>query len=115
MLKNQKKIVENGNAELERATVGQHTNPHWKDKRMNRLTASKFGVVAKILPQTSCHNLVKNILSQKPLNNEAVNFGKNNEDNVVRMYLEKTGSKFNKCGLLLIKIIHSLMLFQMAS
>lgn len=56
-----KKYVRGGYTKLERETVGQYTNKFWTEKRMNRPTASKFGVVVKRLPYTPCHNLVKSI------------------------------------------------------
>lgn len=88
-----------GFAELQMQTVGQQTNKLWAEARMNRLTASKFGVVIKRLPHTPCHNLVKTILYPRPINTEAVTFGRDNEMKVIEMYQERTGKTVKPCGL----------------
>jgi hypothetical protein len=49
-----KKDVENGNNKLQIETIGQNTNALWREKRLTRLTASKFGAVAKRLSHTLC-------------------------------------------------------------
>lgn len=90
-------IAMNPTPEIE--TIGQHCNQLWHEKRVNRLTASKFGAVVKRLPHTSCHNMVKSVLYPKNLNSEAVLFGRDNEDKVIQMYEKRTSNKVNKCGL----------------
>ncbi|XP_054259250.1 uncharacterized protein LOC128983994 [Macrosteles quadrilineatus] len=94
-----RKDVHSGNNNIERSTIGQHTNPLWREKRINRLTASRFGSVAKRKPHTDCHNMVKSILIQRQLNTDAVAYGRDNEERVVQMYEERTGLKVDRCGL----------------
>lgn len=98
-LKGLQKDVEQGNEKVQKDTVGQNANPLWKEKRVNRLTASKFGTVAKRLPHTHCHNLVKSILIDRPLHTEAVTFGRDNEENVLKLYEEKTSTQVTRSGL----------------
>lgn len=94
-----KKDIETGNDKLQLDTIGQHTNALWREKRISRLTASKFGAVAKRLSYTPCHNLAKAIIIQRPLFTEAVTFGRDNEEAVVKLYEERTKTTVQKCGL----------------
>ncbi|XP_039290407.1 uncharacterized protein LOC111056373 [Nilaparvata lugens] len=94
-----RKDVEFGNLKLNEDTIGQHTNALWREKRISRLTASKFGAVAKRLDHTPCHNLVKSIIIKRPLYTEAVTFGRDNEEKAIKLYEDLTKSMVKKCGL----------------
>lgn len=96
---NLKDDIQYGNEEWERKTVGQHKNELWFEKRMNRLTASKFGAVAKRLPHTSCHNMVKSILYARSLTTEAITFGRDHEEVAIKLYENTTGNSVAPCGL----------------
>lgn len=100
ILMNLKKDAENSE-ELERKTVGQHNNPLWQEKRLDRLTASLFGQVVKRKDHTPCHNLVKTVLYHKEINCEGVAFGRVHEKTAILKYEEKTGNKVEVCGLFL--------------
>lgn len=85
--------------QIERQTVGQHNNRLWKEKRLNRITASAFGQVVKRLDHTPCHNLVKSILYSRELNSENIIFGRLNEKKAITKYEAATGLKVEECGL----------------
>lgn len=85
--------------EIERQTVGQHNNQAWKEKRLNRITASTFGQVVKRLDHTPCHNLVKSILYSRDLSSESIIFGRLNEKKAVDMYEAATKLNVDNCGL----------------
>lgn len=91
--------ITNGPHELEQTIIGQHANPIWVEQRRNRLTASNFGTVAKRLPYTPCHNLVKTLLYPKSLNSEFITFGRENESKVIDLYTKQTKNEVTKCGL----------------
>lgn len=57
-------------------TIGQFDNPIYRTERANRLTASNFGLVIKRRDYTSCHSLVKAILSPTNFTSDAIEFGK---------------------------------------
>ncbi|XP_065182559.1 uncharacterized protein LOC135813389 [Sycon ciliatum] len=72
---------------LEYRTRGQAGNRQWKMQRYGRLTASNFGVIVKC---KSAHpSLVKRLLSQSVINSPALSWGREHEDEAVRIYLEK--------------------------
>lgn len=98
-LQNLRNDIKNGNEEWERKTVGQRNNELWFEKRMNRLTASKFGFVIKRLPHTPCHNLVKSILYSRSLTSEAITFGRDHEDIAIKLYENSTNNSVEPCGL----------------
>lgn len=85
--------------QIERETVGQHNNPVWLEKRLNRLTASKFGSVINRKDQTPCHHLVKDILYPKELNTKSVVFGRMHEKDAIQKYEERNGVEVKECGL----------------
>nr|CAD7567797.1 unnamed protein product [Timema californicum] len=73
---------------LEISTVGQHDNAKWRDARLDRLTASSFGAVVQRLEATPCHYLVKNIIFQKELYSEAIQYGRLQEKDALKSYKE---------------------------
>lgn len=86
-------------ANLERATVGQAENPLWMDARQNRLTASKFGAICNRKPTTSCHSAVISITNPKPIYNDDIVYGNNNEPKAIEMYEERFGVSVQASGL----------------
>lgn len=85
--------------ELERQTVGQHNNPLWRERRLDRVTASIFGQVVKRRDHTPCHNLVKSVLFKKDLNSEEVAFGRLNEKTAIERYAHDSGNIVEDCGI----------------
>ncbi|KAF4524632.1 hypothetical protein B566_EDAN014264 [Ephemera danica] len=85
-------------ADIERRTVLQRDSHEWVQLHSNLLTASSFFRIAQRRPHTSCANIVKNILYSR-FDNDAMEYGRVNEDDV-RYYLGNfIGKNIVECGL----------------
>lgn len=84
---------------VELKTRNQSTNEQWQYIRTKLLTASKFGEICKMRPQTSCVSKVRAILYPQDLPLEALQYGSENEDKARYQIEEANGLKINKCGL----------------
>ncbi|KAK3920288.1 Astacin-like metalloendopeptidase [Frankliniella fusca] len=78
---------------LEEKTRAQHASSYYRMERVRRLPSSKFGTVAKRRANTSCHNLVKELLHppSTPVITPAISYGLDNEETAVLKYIEEHG------------------------
>jgi len=85
---------------LEFETRNQSDSQTWFTERRNRLTASNFGKICKMRPNTSCKNTVFEILyNTNNTKSNAIDYGKESEDMAIKT-LEKIIKKpIKKCGL----------------
>lgn len=84
---------------LERETRGQSGNPLWKQERSFRLTASNFGTICKMRKNTSCENVIKNLLYSKFMGNSATKYGTEKEPIAIKQFEKSTQKKVVACGL----------------
>lgn len=85
--------------QIERDTVSQSNSELWHQLRTEIITASKFGPICRMLPTTSCANMVASIRYPKVIDNAAIHFGLENEENARRDIVAKLGIKIVPCGL----------------
>ncbi|XP_060853394.1 uncharacterized protein LOC132931411 [Rhopalosiphum padi] len=64
---------------IEIDTRDQNLNPNWFQERKIRLTASRFGEICKMRPNTSCKTKVHNILYKPPVTSKQMSYGHNME------------------------------------
>jgi len=89
---------------LERETVQQANSQRWFIERRNRLTASNFGRICKLRPQTSCKSTVYNILYSSSISNSLI-YGKQTEETALKCLEFKINGSIQKCGLFIDKFI----------
>ena len=79
-------------------TVGQRNNPTWHLTRRGRLTASSFGCVLKAKPVTQ--SLLKCLLGEYNLSGvKAVQWGVNNEQELLKAFTVSTGKTVQETGI----------------
>lgn len=98
-------LTESSKLILERETRDYKINSEkWFSERRNRLTASNFGRVCKMRPQTSCKSTVHDILYGNTTT-KAMEYGQINEECALK-YLEKEIKKpITRCGFFIDKYI----------
>lgn len=97
-------LSESSKSILEYETRNQTSNPKWFAERRNRLTASNFGRVCKMRPQTSCKSTVHDILYGN-VTTKAMEYGKNIEKSAIKYLEEEIGKPIRRCGLFIDKCI----------
>lgn len=85
--------------ELERSTVGQSANPKWIQEWSLRITASNFGQICKMRPQTSCLKTVQNLLYGNFHGNKATRYGIESEAHAIAEFQNTFNVKVSQCGL----------------
>ncbi|KYN22628.1 hypothetical protein ALC57_04967 [Trachymyrmex cornetzi] len=95
------KLSEDGKnwKQIERDTIGQSDSEQWVSLRQERLTASKFGIVCRMRPTTSCAATVKNILYPPPIDTAAMIYGRDQEELARKELAAKLKKKIKLCGL----------------
>lgn len=85
---------------LEQATRSQAKSQVWHTERKHRLTASKFGKICKMRPNTSCKNTVHELLYGN-MNHKikAVEYGRVMEPFAKLEFEKKFGFSINPAGL----------------
>ncbi|XP_025191885.1 uncharacterized protein LOC112592111, partial [Melanaphis sacchari] len=89
---------------LERETMQQVNCQRWFIERRNRLTASNFGRICKLRPQTSCKSTVYDILYSSPTSSSLI-YGKQTEETALQCLESKINNTIQKCGLFINKFI----------
>ncbi|XP_031333159.1 uncharacterized protein LOC116182246 [Photinus pyralis] len=93
-------VTEEERTEISVKTIGQFDNCIYKNERLHRLTASKFGDVVKRKDTTSCDALVKSILSTDySFQSPAMEYGKIHEGVAISKFETLTGKKVQQAGL----------------
>ena len=85
--------------EIEKQTRGQNNSTKWKEERNDRLTASNFGKVCKMLQKTSRAKLVRDLLYKDNYQSKGMLDGIHNESVAAAEYTEKTRKPVTECGL----------------
>lgn len=87
---------------IEYETRDQSKSEVWYHERKIRLTASRFGQICKMRSNTSCKNIVHNILyASNNLHTKSLQYGKEMET-IARQKLEQLlNEKVHDCGLII--------------
>ncbi|CAG9768527.1 unnamed protein product [Ceutorhynchus assimilis] len=101
-LNNLKKTAEEIHC-IERNTMGQSANPCWIQERVVRITASNFGKICKMRPQTSRATTVKTLLYGNFHGNTATRYGNDSEARAIAEFEDKYKVKISQCGLFIDK------------
>ena len=84
---------------IEELTRDQATSYKWKEERHWRLTASRFGDICRATERRNLPSLAKSILNPPHLTGAAVSYGKAQEANAIKKFMEVTKLEVTKCGL----------------
>ncbi|CAG9763450.1 unnamed protein product [Ceutorhynchus assimilis] len=101
-LNNLKKTAEEIHC-IDRNTIGQSANPCWIQERAVRITASNFGKICKMRPQTSRATTVKTLLYGNFHGNTATRYGNDSEARAIAEFEDKYKVKISQCGLFIDK------------
>lgn len=89
---------------IQLATILQSESSEWLELRRNLLTASNFGRVIKRRMNTSCSNIVKDIIYKKSIDHVmAIKHGKDNEELAKKQLEKEINVKVKPCGLFIDK------------
>ncbi|CAH1170962.1 unnamed protein product [Phaedon cochleariae] len=86
---------------IERKTRGQRESAMWFAERRKRITASNFGTICKARSHKSKLNIAKSLTSSKHFVNEAMKHGIDSEKLALDAFINQTGYKYEKCGLVI--------------
>lgn len=84
---------------LEYETRNQSDSQTWFTERRNRLTASNFGKICKMRSNTSCKNIVYELLYNNNTKTNATDYGKASEDMAIKTLETIIKKPIQKCGL----------------
>ena len=85
---------------IEQFTREQSGSYKWKEERHWRLTASRFGEICRATERRDMSSLAKSILNPPDLSRlPAVSYGKAQEANAIKKFMEVTKLEVTKCGL----------------
>lgn len=87
--------------QVEINTRDQNLNPNWFQERKIRLTASRFGEICKMRPNTSCKTKVHNILYKPPVTSKQMTYGHNMELEARQKLEEIIKLDVELCGLVI--------------
>ena len=93
------RVTEDDIRQIEKATIGQSSNPEWLKYRKDRLTASKFGEFCKMRPTTSVTKKVFQLRYGKPIYSPHMEHGQRMEDTARSAFEAKIGKTVRECGL----------------
>jgi len=87
--------------QIEIDTRDQNLNPNWFQERKIRLTASRFGEICKMRPNTSCKTKVHSILYKSPVTSKQMTYGHNMEHEARQKLKEIIKLDVQLCGLVI--------------
>lgn len=85
--------------EIERETIEQNQSRKWLELRRNLLTASNFGQVISLRPDTGCEGILKYMLYSSDLDTRAMEYGREHEQGAKKELELVLGVKIMECGL----------------
>lgn len=95
--------------DLERQTILQGDSGRWLEERRKIITASNFHRICRKRPNTTCKNIVRNLLyDSKTLNVASLMHGRNYEENAKKKLEQQLNIKVEPCGLFIKKDIQYL-------
>ncbi|CAK1589570.1 unnamed protein product [Parnassius mnemosyne] len=84
---------------IERQTILQSESSEWLELRRSLLTASNFGKVIKMRPDTSCANIVKQLLYKININAAPMQHGREYEKKALQQLSTQEALDIRPCGL----------------
>ncbi|CAG9138232.1 unnamed protein product [Plutella xylostella] len=84
--------------EIEQKTILQSSSGEWLELRRTMLTASNFGKICKMRPETSCANTVKQLLYKGSVQAEPLQHGKEHEQMALAQLSKQEGIDIKPCG-----------------
>lgn len=96
---NNLKIIADNRINIERETVDQTNSTKWFKLRRNIITASNFGRIIALRPDTGCEGVLKNLLYSTNLDTKALEYGREHEYQAKRDLELALDVKINDCGL----------------
>jgi hypothetical protein len=84
---------------IERKTRLQADNHTWREQRLWRVTASRFGEVCKLTARRNMSKFCKSFITSSNLHSKPIIHGKQYEETARKKFEAKTGLKVQRCGL----------------
>ncbi|XP_048481126.1 uncharacterized protein LOC119691926 isoform X1 [Plutella xylostella] len=85
--------------DIEQRTILQSQSGEWLEFRRSMLTASNFGKIIKMRPDTSCANTVKQLLYKISIDAESIQHGNENEKTALDQLAAQEAIDIRPCGL----------------
>lgn len=98
-LNNLKIIADNNRINIERETVDQTNSTKWFELRRNIITASNFGRIIALRPDTGCEGVLKSLLYSTNIDTKALEYGREHEYQAKRDLELTLEVEINDCGL----------------
>jgi len=96
---NNLKIIADNRINIERETVDQTNSTKWFELRRNIITASNFGRIIALRPDTGCEGVLKSLLYSTNLDTKALEYGREHEYQAKRDLELALEVEINDCGL----------------